>query len=664
MLAFDSYMGEADSPPIAFDPGSAKFELTLQMWEGRDRIGGFFEYRTDLFAPEAIAKFATAFVLLLRNAIQEPSKEVARLATIPEDERSRLLYARNATAMEFPRDRTIHQLFEEQVDRTPNAIAVVDGKERFSYSALNSMANRVARGLITQGVRQEAIVGVRLERSVAMIAAMLGILKAGGAYLPLDTQYPEERLRFMIEDSGCAFVLSNPSTFAEVGDEPDRDPALAIAPSNLAYVIYTSGSTGRPKGVAIEHHSTVSFLHWGRGTFPPEVLRGTLAATSISFDLSVFEIFLPLICGHSVILAKDIVALPSLPAAAEVTLVTTVPSAAAALLAAKGIPATLRAINLAGEPLSTRLVDRLYAQTAVADVNDLYGPTETTTYSTWNRRLPGRSATIGRPVANTRVYLVDASLHLVPDGFPGELLIAGEGVARGYLGRPELTAEKFVSLAHLGEQGRAYRTGDLCRYTSEGALEYLGRMDSQVKVRGFRIEAGEVEAALLSHPSVREAVVMTHAEDGTGATLVGAVVLQDAHTLDVPALIAHQSRTLPAYMVAGNIVAVEEFPRTANGKIDRKQLTSLPIARPAKEAVAKPRDPLEKELADIWREGFSISNVGIDDDFFQLGGHSLLALRIFSEIEAKLGHRMMLSVLFQAPTIRQLAEHIRRERPA
>jgi amino acid adenylation domain-containing protein len=675
MLAFDSYTGAEQSAVVAADPGFAKFELTLQMWESRDRISGWFEYRTDLFTAEAIAKFAQAFLLLIRSAIQDPAKEVAKLKIISA-ERERQLQLWNATDMDFPRDRGIHQLFEEQVERTPNAVAVIDGTKRMTYRELNRMANRVAHGLIALGTHVESIVGIHMERTAAIIATMLGILKAGGAYLPLDPQYPEERLRTMIEDSSCAFVVSDSPDGSKFSSQTrvltpselqkgasDHNPEVAISPSNLSYLLYTSGSTGRPKGVALEHHSAVSLLQWFRNTYPAESLRGTLASTSISFDLSVVEIFLPLISGHAAILAQDVLTFPDLPAAAEVTMVTTVPSAAAALLATGKIPATLRVVNMAGEPLSTSLVERFYAETAITDVYDLYGPTETTTFSTGNRRSPGRPPTIGRPMGNTRLYIVDASLELVPEGVPGELLIAGEGVARGYLRRPDLTAERFISVPHLREKGIAYRSGDLCRFTAEGSVECLGRLDGQVKVRGFRLEVGEVEATLLSHPTVFEAVVIAHADGDAGAALIAAVVLEPSQALDIPALIAHQVRALPAYMVARNIMAVDEFPRTATGKIDRNQLKALLLTHPVAKAVTAPRDPLEGELTNIWQESFPTSTVGIDDDFFQLGGHSLLALRIFAEIEAKLKYRMMLSVLFHAPTIRQLAEHIRQEWP-
>ncbi len=688
MMGFDSYAGgiaASDASSVPLDPGFAKFDMTLQMYEDRQRIGGYFEYRTDLFTAQSIAGFADAFVLLLRDASKTPQKHISDLTLLSDDERRLLVRTWNQTEMDFPRHRSIHQLFEAQVDATPDEVALIHGKECISYRELNRMANQVARGLLScrekalpgrTGTNGESIVGVHLERSIAMIASMLGILKAGSAYLPMDPLYPQERLQFMIEDSGASLVLSESWSEGHVGNgvrvihppraEPDctgfdRNPGITVSPDSLAYVIYTSGSTGRPKGVGIEHHSTVSFLTWGKNTFTVDDLRGTLAATSICFDLSVFEIFLPLVSGGTVILAKDVLELATLPAAAQVTLLTTVPSAIAALLDQKQIPPTLRTMNLAGEPLSAHLVDRLYAETAATAVNDLYGPTETTTYSTWTKRLPHTSATIGRPVANTRLYLVDEALQLVPKGMPGELLIAGEGVARGYLGRPDLTAEKFVRLEHLGEPGRAYRTGDLCSYNDDGTLVYLGRRDQQVKIRGYRIEIGEVEAALRSHPTVDEAVVVVQKDATADATLVAALRLKVGHAFDLQGLMAHQATILPAYMVARHIFEVEDFPRTANGKIDRRTLAMRPLDAEIERMVAAPRDALDAELVAIWQEGFHFNQVGIDDDFFQIGGSSLLALRLFAEIEARLGCRMMLSVLFQAPTIRKLADHMRND---
>jgi amino acid adenylation domain-containing protein len=672
MLVFDRNVGHGSGPTTTgavLDPGHAKFDLLLQLNEEQEQISGWFEYRTDLFAQEDIGKLASSFLLLVRGAVHDPERAVGKLAFVSAVEKEKLRFW-NETAREFPRDKAIHDLFEEQVEKSPKAIAAVHGTSQISYEELNHIANRIAHGLLATNTAPGSIVGIHLERSLTMIGAMLGILKAGCAYLPLDPSYPEERLGYMVRDSGCSCVLSeawldeSPAENIRVCSPAfphleeaatQRNPMIAVSPEDLAYVIYTSGSTGKPKGVAIEHHSAVSFLHWARNTFPVDVLRDTLASTSISFDLSVFEIFLPLITGQTVILAKDILEIASLPSRSEVTIATTVPSAMIALLEAKCIPDTLRTIHLAGEPLTQALVERIYAETSVTTVNDLYGPTETTTYSTWTPRMRGGEATIGKPIDNTRVYIVDASLELVPIGIPGELLIAGEGVARGYLARPELTAEKFVSLTHLGEQGRAYRTGDLCSWTANGTLTCHGRIDSQVKVRGYRIELGEIEAVLLSFPGVIEAVATTT----TDADLMAAVRLDEKASLDIPALIAHQAVVLPAFMVVRRIFALDEIPRTANGKVDRARVASLFIPETSDQRVQEPGDPLERQLVAIWEEAFGRSALGMDDDFFQLGGQSLLALRIFSEIEKRLGCKLMLSVLFEASTIRGLAERIR-----
>ena len=680
MLAFDPLAPGSEqlvSNEVELDPGFAKFDLTLQLREEPTRIAGWFEYRTDVTDAVAISRFAAAFLRLVRGILADPAIPLESIDILAAEERRLLLKGWNATDLDFPREATIHSLFEEQAEKTPDSIAVIDGERRICYSELNQQANQIARALLQKGTAVENIVGVHMSRSAGMIAALLGVLKSGAAYLPLDPQYPKARLHAMVEDSGCRLVLSDStverwpasvvalspgslkSNYSEVGN-----PDVPVASSNLAYVIYTSGSTGKPKGVAIEHHSTVSFLTWGRAAFSAEVLQGTLASTPISFDLSVFEIFLPLTCGYSVILAQDVLSLPRLPAAAEVTLVTTVPSAAAALLDAGGIPRTLKTINLAGEPLATHLVDRLYIETNLEAIHDLYGPTETTTYSTWTTRRRGEPANIGGPIANTRVYLLDESKQLVPLGMAGELYIAGEGVAREYLHRPDLTAERFVALSHLGENGRAYRTGDLCRYERDGTLVYLGRIDHQVKINGFRVELGEVEAVLRSHPLIEDAAVMAnHSEVGAG--LVAAVRLAAGSTLDGSDLVRHQALTLPPHMVVRKIAVVPQFPFTANGKLDRTRLAQqIADDQNSVRIPTTPRDEIERELLTIWQEGFLDDSISIDDDFFQLGGQSLLALRIFSEIEARLGQRMMLSLLFKAPTIRLLATHLRHERAA
>ena len=678
MLAFDPLDTSSISTArtmIELDPGFAKFDLTLQLKEEADCISGWFEYRKDVASGEAIEKLAAVFQSLLGDMLAMPATPIDDFdILLPEDRQ--LLKAWNKTAMPFPADHTVHQLFEEQVERTSATVAIVDGKRHLTYSQLDSASSHVARLLLDAGVVKESIVGVQLPRTAEMIAALLGILKAGAAYLPIDQNCPPARIHSMLAESGCSLVLTGSTAgdwnfdFVRFLKTPDvfsleraERVKVATSPANLAYVIYTSGSTGVPKGVAIEHHSVVSFLTWAKHHFPAEQLKGTLAATSISFDLSVFEIFLPLTTGGTVILAPDILALPDLPACREVTLATTVPSAAAAMLHSGSIPPSLRYLNLAGESLTDDLLQRLYSETHLLEIHDLYGPTETTTYSTCALRRKGEQPTIGRPIANTRVYLLDNSLSQVPIGMAGELFIAGEGVARGYLNRPELTAERFISLAHLGEEGPAYRTGDLCRFNMDGTLVFQGRQDQQVKINGFRVELGEIEAVLCSHPAVDSAVV-TAPETANGTILAAAVRLTASARAAVPSfhmedLIRHQSTYLPSHTVVRRIMSVDAFPLTANGKIDRRQFTvKMASVHPAVQEVVAPMDHLERELLMIWRAGFGDDTIGIDDDFFRAGGNSLLALRIFSDIDTILGYRLRLSILFQAPTVRRLASHL------
>ncbi len=422
-------------------------------------------------------------------------------------------------------DRCIHHLFEDQVSRTPQATALVFEDQRFTYAELNGRANQVAHYLHTLGVGTEALVGVCLTRSPEMLVGMLGILKAGAAYVALDPAYPRVRLAFMIEDAAMPLVLTQQDVEERIPENAakfvcldsdwdaiakclDTNPTAPVGERNLAYILYTSGSTGRPKGVAIEHHSVVVFLDWVRTVFPPAELVGTLAGTSICFDLSVFEIFGPLTCGGAVILAENVVALPSIPARNAVTLINTVPSAMSALVGIDGVPEGVRVVNLAGEPLQNKLVQDIYRPGHVQKVYNLYGPSEDTTYSTYVLCEKGadRNPTIGIPIDNTQVYIVDDQLRETQPGVSGELCLAGDGLARGYLNRPDMTDAKFVQNP-LGE-GRLYRTGDLARWLPDGNIEFLGRMDHQVKVRGFRIELGEIETALDQHPALEGAVVL------------------------------------------------------------------------------------------------------------------------------------------------------------
>ncbi|HEY0984254.1 amino acid adenylation domain-containing protein, partial [Schlesneria sp.] len=480
-------LGDCRGVPLEVHTGTSKSELTLNIQASGDEWDCHLEYATDLFTPQTIATMASHFVELLESLITGPVQPVQSLNLISREERQRLLVDWNQTERDYPTHLCIHHLFESQATRTPRAVAAVCKGNSLTYQQLNTRANRLSHHLRTLGVGPDRLVGLCLNRSLDLVVAMLAILKAGGAYVPLDPKYPRERLQFIAEDSRMQVLVTekdlvrvDPSlvenTPVVLMDDDysvytDTNPAADGSPSDLAYLIYTSGSTGRPKGVAIEHHSAVSFLHWIRESFSDRQLARVLAATSVCFDLSIFEIFGTLAWGGRIILIDQALDLPNDQHRNEVTLLNTVPSVAAALLQTGPLPRNLSTVNLAGEPLPTSLVDALYAQAGIQTVNDLYGPSETTTYSTWTRREAGKPATIGRPLANTQVYLLNESREPVPQGFVGELWIGGAGVARGYWKRPDLTAERFVPNPFRPEE-RIYRTGDLARWRSDGQLEY------------------------------------------------------------------------------------------------------------------------------------------------------------------------------------------------
>jgi amino acid adenylation domain-containing protein len=494
------------------------------------------------FADDVIGRMLGHLATLLESLVEHPNQRLDQLLLLTEGERQQLLIDWNQTQVEYETQRCVHQLIEAQVEKTPDVVALVSEFERLTYRELNERSNRLANYLRNRGVGPEVLVGVFMNRSVEMVVGLLGILKAGGAYVPLDPTYPQERIRFTVQDARLALVLSQeqlsealPASDAAVicldRDWKDIAPESAAnlmnetVPGNLGYLIYTSGSTGRPKGVAIEHASVVAFLEWAQRIFTRDELDGVLASTSICFDLSVFEMFAPLCVGGKVLLAEDALQLPTLKARDEVTLVNTVPSAMAELVRVGGLPDNLETVNLAGEPLRTALVNQIYEQPSVKRVYDLYGPSEDTTYSTFTLRSRNQPATIGRPVSNTRAYILDGSGQPVPIGVAGELYLGGSGLVRGYFARPELTAERFVPDPFSAEPGRRlYRTGDLVRYASDGQIEYLGRVDHQVKIRGYRIELGEIEAAINAHPGVRETVLLAREDEPGQKRLVAYVV--------------------------------------------------------------------------------------------------------------------------------------------
>ena len=636
-------MGGVDVARCRLDLGISKFDLYLSLEEEPDgSIAGEWEYASDLFDPATIERMIAQFRILLAAAVREPDQRVRRLPLMTAAEEAQIVVDWNRTALEWPARATIVELFDQQVARTPDALALVDQDERVSYRELDRRANRLANHLRSLDAGPATLVGVCLPRTSDMVTAILAVLKTGAAYVALDPAYPRERIAFMVADAAMPIVVTHSAVAAHIPEDgaalvtldadraaiaaaPASPPGVVIPSDALAYVIYTSGSTGRPKGIQIEHRNAVSMLAWAATVFSPEDLRGTLASTSLCFDLSVFEIFLPLTRGGAVIVAENALALPAHPAAGDVTLVNTVPSAMAELLRGGGLPRSVRVVNLAGEPLKAALVDRLYAVPHVRDVYDLYGPGETTTYSTCGRRERGGRESIGRPIANTRLYILDEDLRPVAIGVPGEIYIGGPGVTRGYLGREELTRERY--LRNPFGSGRLYRTGDLGRFWPDGEVQYLGRIDHQVKIRGFRIEPGEIETVLAEHEAVRECVVTTRGGEEDHKRLV-AYFSGDATAADLRRYL--QGRLAP-FMVPSVFVRLDAMPRTPNGKIDRQALPEPEAAEGDRvERHVEPATPAEAILCGIWRDVLRRTRVGTRDNFFEIGGDSILAIQVVS----------------------------------
>ena len=691
--------------PFALNSGIAKFDLSLAMRDEADGLSADMDFNADLFDGATITRMFGHFQTLLQSILADPGRRLSELQLLTERER-RQLVDWNETRRDYPRDKCLQQLFEEQVERTPDAVAVVFGSEQLSYRELNFRANQLARYLRDRGVGPESLVGVCLNRSIEMIVCLLGVLKAGGAYVPLDPAYPMDRISFILEDTKAFSLLTEkrliddlrPQTFTndavdkenhqrkfsidergwkaicldtdwrEISRESRDNLQSQATAENLAYVIYTSGSTGTPKGVMIEHRNAVAFVSWAHSAFSKEDFAGVIASTSICFDLSVFELFAPLTSGGRVILVDNALALGQLDAAVAPTLINTVPSVMTELLGLKEFPPTIRTVNLAGEPLNTTLVTEIYQQTTAKHVYDLYGPSETTTYSTCALRMGDGVQTIGGPIANSQIYILDQRMNSVPVGIPGELYIGGDGVARGYINRPELTAEKFLANPFSAEEGgRLYKTGDLARYLPHGNIQFIGRVDNQVKIRGYRIELGEIEAVLTRHPQVGHAVVTVREDSPGDKRLVAYVVATEKEELQANELRQFLKTKLPDYMVPRAFVNLASLPLTATGKINRKALPAPDeCALEAQEEFAAPRTPVEALLAQIWSEVLKLQRVGIHDNFFDLGGHSLLATQVISRIRDAFNLEIPLRTVFESPTIDELAvsvSHMREKEP-
>lgn len=653
---------------------TAKYDLALEIVERESMMNAHFEYRTDLFGKSDIECFSEHFVQMIGSVIDAPEEKVAALPILTDKDRE-AFHRWNFTESNFDREATLSGLVENSMQEHPTALALCCGEFTLTYRELKSRVDRLAASLSAQGLGPRSVAAICLDRSPDLIVAILAVLKAGAAYLPLDPRYPPDRLAYMLHDSEAWLLIAHPNdgssalssggpglrtVFVEGGalrSEASRQEASSASlhppqPHDAAYLIYTSGSTGKPKGVVVEHRNAVAFLTWARSYFDPEVLHGVLASTSVSFDLSIFEIFLPLITGNTVVLIGDILELRGSPHAERVTLINTVPSAVTALLHA-GLPPAVRTVCMGGEFLPASLVDDIYSA-GVEDVFDLYGPTETTVYSCCARRAPNAPPSIGTPIGNTRVHILDENLGRVAPGVIGELFIGGTGVARGYLKRPELNAERFLLLPDIEPDGRLYRTGDWARQLEDGSLVYLGRRDQQIKLRGHRIELGEIEATLRQVTGSRAVAVILQTLE-SGDTLIAFVEGESISPADSTAALRER---LPAYMIPARIVVLPALPLTANGKIDRQKLFHLIPARTSEHT--PPRDLLEQWLANIWAVKLGKMHVARDDNFFEdLGGHSLVAFEIFVEVEKRIGVVMGLAVLFRAPSVEVLADAIR-----
>ena len=703
---------------IPIDPGTAKFDLTMALAETEGRLQGSFEYSTDRFDPPTIERMASHWQTLLEGIVADPSQPISTLPLLTAVERQQILVEWNDTTADYPKDKCIHQLFEEQVERTPDAIALeFEGKE-ITYRQLNRQANQLAHYLISLGIGPEKLVGICFERSIEMVVGLLGILKAGGAYVPLDPAYPKERLRFMLEDAQVSVLLTQEKLVEDIGWrvldgdprssildprlEPvylDRDtpiierqrpdnPNNQVDSENLAYVIYTSGSTGAPKGVLGLHRGAVNRMAWMWKAYPFAGPEKNCLKTSSSFVDSVWEIFGALLQGVPTYIinddtAKDPRALIKTLAEHRVTRIVLVPSLLRAIL--EGQPNLHEDLprrmiwTSSGEPLPIGLVDRFESCLPNCLLLNLYGSSEVAgdvTCLEIRGAASGTRIAIGRPISNTRIYLLDTHGQLVPVGLPGELYVGGAGLARGYLNRAELTLEKFIVDPFSSDSdARLYRTGDLARYRPDGKIEFLGRTDRQVKLRGYRIELGEIESTLNQHPWVKESFVVAHYEnfakndDATcqienpksDVRVVGYVVRKDPSGVSGPDLQSFLRNKLPTYMLPSVFVFVDALPLTPSGKIDRQ---ALPPADGARGEMAQgfvaPRTEIEELIAQTWENVLKLDRVGIDDNFFDIGGYSILAIQIVSRLREAFNREIGVRALFEKPTVAGLAGEIER----
>ncbi|HEX4783488.1 MAG TPA: amino acid adenylation domain-containing protein [Candidatus Sulfotelmatobacter sp.] len=675
---------------MPFEAGIAKFDISVVMWEAGD-LHCQFEYNTDLFESSTIKRMLEHFERLLNGVVENPDLAVAKIPLMSPKEREQIVVEWNRTGADYPRDLTIPSAFERQVEHTPDATALSFAGTKWTYRQVNDAANRLAQRLVENGTGTSSLVGVCLERSAEMVTALLGVLKTGAAYVPLDPAYPAERLKFLIEDASLSSVVTRSSLqdllpenvrhvlFCDDGNgaigEPTSNPSRSVASDQRAYVIYTSGSTGTPKGVEGTHRASMNRFSWMWRTYPFRAGEVCCQKTNLGFVDSIWEIFGPLLAGIPNVIvphetARDPEEMLQLLASERVTRIVLVPSLLRTLLdrapnLQRRVP-DLKLWTCSGEVLPVDLVKRFREGFPDAVLLNIYGSSEVAADVTCHQVTKGKlasSVAIGKPISNTQIYLVDEYRNPVPIGMRGQIFVGGDNLARGYLNRPELTADRFVSNWLAPELSpRLYRTGDLGRFRGNGEIEYLGRVDSQVKLRGLRIELGEIESVINSHASVQEAVVMVGGE-GEQQKLAAYLVMHDTAKAEPSAgeLRRYLRTKLPEHMVPASYWQVEALPLLPSGKVNRSALAGVG-GRPLQdqEELAAPRNEVEAKLAEIWQELLEVEKVGIEQNFFELGGHSLLVLQVAARIRRIFDVELPVRSVFEAPTISRLAMEVQK----
>lgn len=673
---------------LPIDPGTSQFDFSISITESAEGLIGRARFNSDTFETKTIQRMIEHYQVILDAISVNPSSHVSSLSLLSDRERNQILVDWNTTAVDFPKNKFVHQLFEDQVHRTPDATAVYFGGETLTYQELNQSANQLAYYLRQLGVAPEVLVGICMERSLEMIVGILGILKAGGAFVPINPHNPKERVAFMINDIQTPIVLiqkkleirlpiSNArvicldSDWEEISQELVENPDVNISSNNAAYVIYTSGSTGTPKGTLIEHRSLVNHIHWVNDFLTGTAIDYLPFVTNFSFDGSLKQIFSPLLKGKAIwILSEEVVQEPAklireLLSRSRVGLYC-VPSLWKAILEELDTRDVidslhnLSSVYLGGESLSEQVVNKSLSLLPHLKLWNLYGPTEASITTTAIRLSSHEKMTIGKPLPNYRVYILDSNLQPVPIGVFGELHISGIGLARGYLNQPSLTAEKFIPNPFSELPGdRLYKTGDLVRYHPNGNIEYRGRIDHQVKIRGYRIELGEIEAVLSQFPGVKQSVAVVKEFKPDDRRII-AYIQQDKESQHTSQKLREFLKTkLPEYMIPSTFILMDSLPMTPHGKLDRAALPDPEHYRLERDTeIIKPRSVVEKQLTEIWEDVLGVGEIGIYDNFFELGGHSLLATQVTSRAQQKFKVDLPLRYLFEAPNIAGLAERI------